>query len=97
MNSTTVTLTWLPPLPVDGEPVINQTIASRYIVSYSGNEQGTLLTTTSYVVNNLTAGVVYNFSVAASNAFGVGEPATVNASIPLPSSPTSMWHDRYHQ
>ena len=102
-NSTSITLSWLPPLPVPGEPLTNQTSVSGYTVT-TRNDQNTFLpsTETSFVVNNLTAGIEYNFSVAAHNAFGVGEPAVINITIPTQAPPTGTLiykplQDRFHK
>ena len=81
----------------------NQTSVSGYTVT-TGNDQNTFVppTETSFVVNNLTAGIEYNFSVVAHNAFVVGEPAVINITVPTQAPPTGTLiykplHNRFHK
>ena len=93
INATSVILNWRPPLPVRGEPQTSQTAVAAYIVSYTGSDEEMELppSVTNFTVHGLTPRRAYNFTVAASNTFGVGEAANVHITLPPATPPTGEY------
>lgn len=89
------TVTWAPPASTGGSAITGY-VVTPYIGTVAQTPQQFAATATTGVVSSLTNGTAYTFTVAASNAAGVGIQSSLSNAV-TPLAPVTRHHHHHHR